>query len=331
MKEHIRQLMKKNLFLACAGYVADNYLHRIRFSMGNITTKSGRRHKAADLGESLAYIRRIFFSIYKTHAGVEHISGKVAEVGPGDSCGIGLLFLGDGASSVDLVDRFYSLRDLDFQTHLNEALAREYPEVAARRTGTGFRESDFEGLHRYYGANASAEKFFAAHTGYDVIVSSAVMGLTYNPLGAIASMVRALTPGGLMIHQIDLTDHGMCSENFHDLKFLEIPSALYKQMTCYAGRPNRVRFHEYRAELDRLGLRYELLITRLAAVGSLGNAIAFEEIPLELRQRSVTYVRSVRARFCKEYRSATDEDLAVLGCVIIARRPEDTDRKTCCK
>jgi len=67
----------------------------------------------------LAYIEEVF-NDSKRYSGVRRFSGRVAEVGPGDNCGVGLLFLTGGYESVDLVDRFYSKRNSQLSAKLGD-------------------------------------------------------------------------------------------------------------------------------------------------------------------------------------------------------------------
>src|ERR1700680_748349 len=84
-------------------------------------TRSGARHAEGSIDESVAYIASVF-NMYKTASGLEKFYGRVAEIGPGDSCGVGLMFLADGCQQVDLVDRFFSTRDEQHQQAINRAL-----------------------------------------------------------------------------------------------------------------------------------------------------------------------------------------------------------------
>src|SRR5215469_3770214 len=58
-------------------------------------TRSGARHAQWSVDEAIGHIKSVF-SMYKSAAQVEKFHGRVAEVGPGDSCGVGLMFLADG-------------------------------------------------------------------------------------------------------------------------------------------------------------------------------------------------------------------------------------------
>src|SRR5713101_2540018 len=91
----------------------------------------------------------------------------------------------------------------------------------------------------------AAERFFPAHAGYDFILSAAVLEHLYDPLEVLRSMCSALNPGGMMIHRVDLRDHGAFSPSLHDLSFLRLPDWSYWPLRIRGG-PNRFRVTDYR-------------------------------------------------------------------------------------
>lgn len=312
------RLIRKSYRATCAVYLADDLLRGLRFRSGDIETESGTPHAGKAVDSSLQYIDEVFTD-YKKYSGVGRFRGRVAEVGPGDNCGVGLRFLADGCESVDLVDRFYSKRSSAHQAEIYRALVARFPEIAPRIADAS-DDTTFQGLRRRYGPAASAEEFFVGSTGYDFVVSRAVMEHVYDPRVAVRRMAAALRPGGMLLHKVDLRDHGMFSGNFHELKFLEVPDWIYPRMTTHAGRPNRVLAHEYRALLQETLPDHDLLVTRLAGVGDVIPHQRYEEIPAAVRGRAVSYVRSVRHRFAASLRRVADEDLAIAGLFVVARR-----------
>jgi len=206
-------------------------------SAGTGLTMSGAAHAERNVDAALAHITSVF-NVYKRVAGVERFHGRVAEIGPGDSCGIGLMFMAEGCQQVDLVDRFYSARDDRHQEAINKALVQQFPLLASLQSNGDFSASSFRNLVRHYGR--PAETFFDSNRGYDFIVSCAVLEHVYDPLRAVTAMISALNPGGIMVHQIDCRDHGQFSDHFHELKFLELPSVWYSPLK-WGGGPNRVR------------------------------------------------------------------------------------------
>jgi SAM-dependent methyltransferase len=317
----VRRAVKRSYYLTCASFLVANYVEGRRYRKGNIATKSGTLHAGFDHQISIAYIREVFED-FRRYAGISHFSGRVAEIGPGDNCGVGMLMVADGADSVDLVDRFYSAREPERQAAIYKALLED-PAVA-RIFGDAnlMDEATFPHLTRYYGQSASAEEFFREHTGYSFIVSRAVMEHLYDPEGAIADMARALAPGGMLLHKVDLRDHGMFTPVFHQLKFLDVPASVYERMTRASGRPNRILIENYRRALDASGLEYQLLVTGLVGVGDITPHLPYEQIPAPLREQAERYVERVRGSFAPPYRDMAVADLAVSGIFFIAKRPE---------
>ena len=320
LKNSLVKAIRSSMFLSCAYYFATNLWINMRYRMGRISTDSGTIHSSLSFQESLDYIYEVFTD-YKRYGGITAFYGRIAEVGPGDSCGVGLLFLADGGLSIDLVDRFYSHRDSKTRAKLYRTLLESHPSLTPLVEQVDFNnEKTFSGINRYYGPEAAAECFFSTHTGYDFIVSRAVFEHLYDPLIALTKMADALNLGGVLLHKVDLRDHGLFSQHFHELKFLEVSDWLYPLMTCAAGRPNRILLHRYKECLTKLHLDTQFLVTRLAGVGDINPHHIYSEIPLDLRRQSISYVQSVRHRFATSLHDVSDEDLSVAGVFLIARK-----------
>lgn len=316
----IRTFVKKRFWLTCVYYVADNGLAKFRGYTGNIETDSGTAHVGRSMESSLAYIEEVF-NDYKRYSGVDHFVGRVAEVGPGDNCGVGLMCLADGCTSVDLVDRFYSKRDVGQHAAIYRALIERHAGPFAKLGGFDVEdEATFPGLRRYYGESAAAETFFAEPDRYDFIVSRAVLEHVYDPRLAIERMVAALKHGGRLLHKVDFRDHSMFSDYLHELKFFEVPDWLYPRMTRDTGRPNRILIDTYRGALSELIPDHEILVTRLAGVGDIDPHLPYERIDAARRKAAVDYVRSVRSKFARSLRAISDEDLSVAGIFFVARK-----------
>jgi len=314
------RVVKSNFYLTCLAYCALNYRDSLAFSTGDIETGSGTLHATYGDDESVRYIEEVYLD-YMRYGGFERFHGRVAEIGPGDNCGVAMLMAGDNVEHVDLVDRYYSRRDSARQARVYERLLARHADAARAFASVDLAdESRFPRLTRHYGPAAAAEQFFRTHRDYDFIVSRAVMEHLYDPLAATRDMAAALAPGGVMVHKVDLRDHGMFTPRFQELKFLEVPDWLYPRMTRASGRPNRVLTHEYRRVLDASGLQYELLVTRLAGVGDVSPHLPWDRIAPADAERAVAFVRSVRSAAAPSPRAVRDEDLAVTGLMIVARK-----------
>jgi hypothetical protein len=312
--------IKRNIPLTCAAYVVSDLLTRCRHRVGLLGTRSGAVHLDKEIDQSIAYIEQVF-AAYCDFAGTERWRGRMAEVGPGDNCGVALLLRAHGCEHVDMLDRFSSLRDPQQQAKIYQELYRRHPQLpAVIGTPTRFAEESFSGIQRHTGRASAAETFFRSHRGYDYIVSCAVMEHVQDPLGALADMSAALNPGGLMIHAVDLRDHGMFSQQHDETTFLEIPSVLYRWMTSASGRPNRVPYSSYRRILAELPLEGSLRIGSLIGERETSEYVPFEQLDAARVQRSLAIVESRKARFAAALRNLPTQDLIVSSFCLVARR-----------
>lgn len=311
----LRALIKRSVALTCAYYAFDDWRARRRLAGGDLETRSGSRHATLDLDSSLAYIDRVYRD-YLAYGAIQHFEGTVAEIGPGDNFGVALRILGDGAEAVHAIDRWVSRRDPEAQRRIYEAMSERW--ALGRLFDGAPAEDTIRGL--VYRAGQPAETFFrTSGQRFDAIISRAVLEHLYDPLGALDDMAAALRPGGIMIHRIDLRDHGMFASH-HPLTFLTIGEPLYGRMTRGAGRPNRVLMPAYRAWLARSGLEGTLRVSRLAGVVDEVSPASWEQLDESLRQRALDCVGAVRGRLAKRFKAMADEDLAVSGCVLVAHK-----------
>ena len=321
----IKALVKKRFGLLVASLVITDYVYGLRYLMGWVSSGSGMAHADSDLDSSIGYIDEVY-SDYLRYAGIAAPYGCVAEIGPGDSCGVAMRFLADGCARVDLVDRFYTKRDQKYHAKVYESLFSHYPVLAQKLPGVDFEdEKTFGAICRHYGADAASETFFRETNAYDFIVSRAVLEHVQDPVGSMQSMFAALRPGGWMLHKIDLRDHGMFTPEWHELKYLEVPEWIYRSMVYRSGRPNRRLTNVYRDVLLSADCDWKILVTRLAGVGHIEPHQEYSAISEELRNASLEYVRAVRQRFCASFANVSDEDLSVSGVFLVAHKSVDAN------
>jgi SAM-dependent methyltransferase len=315
-----RDLIKRSYLATCAALYLRNQIDALRFRLGRIETESGTPHSRWTTDEAVDYIFEVF-NDYKMYGAVDRFSGRGAEIGPGDNCGVGLMLLADGCCQVDLADRYYSRRNPRAQAAIYRKLAERCTQVGRLLHESDLEdENTFPGIRRFYGAGAAAEEFFKTHRGYDFILSRAVGEHLYDPLMALKAMSEALNPDGVLLHKVDLRDHELFSDFHHELKWLEVPQWLYSRMTLGSGRPNRVLVHEYARMLEALDVDWQILITRLSCVGDIIPHLAYEAIDPESRFRAEAFVNRHRPKFARTLRSVESADLAVAGIFIVARK-----------
>lgn len=313
----LRTAARKSVILKCLYFLSTDLFAGWRLAAGQRNTLSGARHADLDVSQSLAYIERLHTD-YLAYGGVSAIEGRVCEIGPGDNFGLAVTLLARGADEVHAIDRFHPQRDPEQQRRIYAALEETF--VAAKPFDGPPDETSIRGL--YYHANQPAESFFRT-TGltFDAVISRAVLEHLYDPLSALDDMYATLAPGGLLIHRIDLRDHGMFAGH-HPLTFLTIADTLYRRMVRFTGRPNRVRLDSFRKWHAASGAGGGLSITRLAGIEREFPALAWDELPCPDREAAVAATAAIRPRLASRFMHIDDRDLAVTGCVLVVCKPK---------
>ena len=317
-----KQLMNQSPSLKAAFMLIDDFRWGRRLRSGRIDSDSGTIHNELPVAESVRYIEEVFAD-YKHYGKLAAFTGLAAEVGPGDNAGVALLMRRDGCQEVHLIDRYFSRRDSNKQRKVYDALSEKY-QLGWLRTGQTWNDQTLAGIVPKIGQ--AAEKYFeeyAASDGprYDVIVSRSVLEHLYDPIGALDHMVRCLKPRGRLLHKIDMRDHALFTPEHHELTFLKFPRRLYWLMTRHSGRPNRILFHRYREQLERLkkqaGIDYSAYITRLVGVGELTPHLLYQDVPAALWQQAAQSVDRYRSGFAREFKQIESADLAITGVFVV--------------
>lgn len=280
-----------------------------------------------------SYLDRIndTFHNYETYGGVKGDAfrgARVLEVGPGETLGVALRFLGSGAREVVAVDKFVPLQTSSFHQRLYKRLMDQAPPserqniAAAVSLDNGVQFTPGRVTYIYGQGMEEAGRLLAAQP-FDLIVSNAVLEEVYDLDRMLETLDGVLKPGGRQIHMIDLRDYGMFSKHgFHPLEFLTIPDGIYRYMVEASGQPNRHLLDYYRAKMTTLG--YQTTVFRTWVVG---GAHPLGQYPTELKygrdysDSNLQLVRSIRGRLLPRYRSLSDDDLLTAGILIVADKP----------
>jgi hypothetical protein len=237
------------------------------------------------------------------------------------------MFASGGARHVTAVDRFVPLQTSHYHQHLYRSLRAEVPPGAQARFDEAIALTPEVRLNparmTYLNRGIEDTGGLLSPESIDLVVSNSVLQEVFDSERMFAAIDTLLAPGGVQIHKIDLSDYGMFSKHgYHPLEFLTIPDGVYKYMVEWSGQPNRRLVDYYRETMRQMG--YE---ARLYATWFLGAAR--EQIPpVELDgrdgfagQHAIEQVRAIRPRLLDRYRHLPDEDLAVQGIVLVARKP----------
>lgn len=325
----LKATAKRSKWAVIAATLAKNQRARWAAARGTVASTSGSTHAPLELSESVAYINAVFDD-YLTYGQLDARvlrGARVLELGPGDNYGVALRFLGAGAEHVVAVDRFASRRDPDQQRRIYEHLLTSLPPEQRRAIEDAVELSDgvrFDGRRLNAIEGIAVEEISEALAGetFDLVVSRAVLEHLYDLDAAFDSMDQLLAPGGMMLHKVDLRDHGMFTDGgMHPLTFLTIPERTYTWMTRDSGRPNRHLADWYRAKLESLGYESQVLVTHLA--GADGEVIPHREAAQLAPQLNGAraLVASIRPRLQPRFRRLDEADLATSGIFLVTHKP----------
>ena len=262
----------------------------------------GVAHSHMSLEESVVYVRQVFED-YVEHGGLtpEQILGaRVLEIGPGDSLGVALLFVGAGASQVVAVDRFFTARDLGNERRLLAALtARQGPRARGRMQRCIGSDGQIAGTTIHYVHGIPMERAVEAIAGqrFDLIVSRSVLEHVFDIDATYASCRSLIRDGGRMVHKIDLSNHSDIER--HPLQFLTYAPLTWRLMSSNISRINRCRWPQHKASMEENRFEIERFFpTRIYPPEQIGL---------------------IRSRLVRPFKEMRDEDLAIGGCFVTCR------------
>ena len=290
-------------------HILGNYKTKTLCKLGYFKTTTGSTHsRFSSVSDSLKYINQVFQD-YLSFAdlSVKDIKDKkVLELGPGDNFGVALKFLIAGANKVTCLDKFYSDRDEIQQYQIYKAIRDELPPEEKRSFDSiiklnnhkfEFIGNKFEYL---YGKGIEQAIEIFPPVSFDMIISRAVLEHISAIDAAFNSMDKLLRPGGYMIHNIDLRDHGIfTSVGLHPLTFLTIPEKTWRFMTCHSGKPNRMRIDYYKHKMEKLN--YNCII----------KTILFSAFPV---------IENIKFLLQPEFKKMSSEDLMTETIFLIAQK-----------
>ena len=321
---------KRFKYFVVATNVYQDFLRRSGLRRDQISQPD---YAALPQSEVPAYLHRInsTFGDYRKYGQLTDQrlrGGSVLEVGPGETIGVALRFIGAGAASVMAVDKFVPLETSAFHQALYRALengldAQERVRIeAAVDLDNGVKPRP-DRIEYVYGEAMEDLAQRLPPGSFDVIVSNAVLEEIYDSDRMFEGFDRLLKPGGRQVHVVDLGDYGMFSKHgFHPLEFLTIPDTIYRYMVEASGQPNRRSIDYYRATAARFG--YDARIYRTWVVGEPAHLAEYQvdlQKGRDYSDEDLRRVQSVRERLLPRYRELSDEDLLTRSILIVFDKP----------
>jgi SAM-dependent methyltransferase len=296
---------------------------------GSHRTSAGTQSAGLSAGEAAAYADSTYATMLRRGLDPKELSGaRVLEVGPGDNLGLAVRLVAGGADRVDAVDRFEVESSPEHQratyTALIARLRGEERERAQAALGEGDELLDPRRVRLHAGLpiERATERF--APGRFDIVVSVAALQHVRDAEAALRALDRLVRPGGLMMHQLDLSDLGTFSgHGLHPLTFLTFPDRLYGLMSSSLGAANRGLLPHYRDPLEGLGYEVSLFITRIAGGSrTLDPPRSRLERGRDFGPADERRVDTIRPRLGRRYRDLPVEDLLADAALLVARKPE---------
>ena len=248
--------------------------------------------------ENIRHINDIFhWLVDRSGLGTDYFKDKtLVEIGPGDTLGVALMFIGHGCKKVTCIDRFRCMQHTKKHTEIYNELISSFDKSRRRfcesavRLGEGSILVNPEKIE--YIPNIPFEKNTLPSQFCDAVYSYDVLEHVTDVRECFIQMKRIIKKGGYCIHAVDLAGHGELRGSFHPLDFLRYSSTIWRLMNSHRGAPNRVRYGEYRRIMDELG---------------------FDIMKLLKEQINKDEVVKVKPNLSHEFRMLSDEELSVIG------------------
>ena len=307
------------LFITAAYYLLEDSTIGLLHLTGLSRRPLGNRMHKISVDDAVRYHEGVW-AVYRQYLQARK-PGRVCEIGPGDSVGMGVLFASYGAEQVTFVDRFKirppAARDREicaalFRRHA-EALASRFNSPAALKNSIRIVE------------DVRAERYFVnGDAKFDFICSAAVLEHLDDPILALTGMYQALPAGGTMVHVVDLRNHRLF-RRLGPLAWLETPAGLHRLIRRNTAKPNRVLFHAYKQWAQgKPGV--EFFVRNLIDSDRDFNGAREGDLPVEEVARAREIISARRSRFARPHGDEPIADLAVAVFIMVVAKPAGDDR-----
>lgn len=253
-------LAETGYFMAGLGFLS---LARARHTLKGYTTPKPRRRGADPYGQLADYDRRVVDHWLEWLARATGrdadavLEGKtVLELGPGEDLGVGLYLLARGAGRYLAVDAhpLALAAPAAFYDRFFEHLARLRPEVETGRLREILKAAEAGTSDRLRYIVRPDFDLVAALEGttVDLIFSQAAFEHFDDIPETIRRISTVAAPGARLVAEIDLQTHSRWIRDRDPNNIYRYPEGLYR-LFRFRGIPNRVRPHQYQAELAANG------------------------------------------------------------------------------
>ena len=327
----LKRTARRSKSLLIAFMIYKNWQTRRRFSRGQIESFHGSTHANKSLDESLSYIEEQFRDYLRYGSiGTSEVRGKrILELGFGDNLGVGLMFLAAGADQVVGIDKFYSARNESYELavytalreRLNEKEKQLFDDAISLEGGITLNDARLKRINGI-DVETAIRDLSELKSGFDLIVSRAVIEEIYQPDTLFRAIDRVLKPGGSMLHKIDLSDYGMFGENgMHPLTFLTISEPCYRLMASDSGIPNRKRMGYYQRQVKELKYSGRFFITSILGLGTIEPHKETVKENEDYSTVTLDLIHQIRPKLDESFKGLTDEELMVEGIFLIGQKP----------
>lgn len=224
-----------------------------------LTQQTGRGSRGSESPDSIAnYFRECVVDYFAILGIAEEQQASfvrdkvILEYGPGDLPGVALLLVSMGARKVFCVDRFPLVKLSEKNVAVIQQLLDKVPDeqrlrllkcfLDPHKLQNGFSPEKIEYLVMKNGLSD-------LYNEIDLVISRAVLEHVNDLDGTFLDMSRAMRPGALAVHQVDLKSHNLHRSN--PLDFLEYPPWLWNLMYSHKGVPNRWRSNYYQQLISK--------------------------------------------------------------------------------
>lgn len=238
--------------------------------------------------------------VLQTYSGRENpfANMNVLEIGPGPDLGTGLVVLAMGAKSYAAIDKHKLVCKTPqlFYDKLLEKL-EIFPEYESAKAALKvFQSNNINDVFSYICGSCLEE---LTSKTFDVLVSQAVLEHIIDIESVLKTLYKKMTPGGVMVHEIDFGTHTAIIRDIDPLNHLRYCEAIW-DLLKFDGSPNRLQFSDYENILKEFGFK------------------KIERKPLRILDKQ--YVQRTKSHLSTQFRDYPDEEIAIKSLYLLATK-----------